>query len=440
MISVLSKPADQIDLADIRELIDSQVPEGDQIEFKECLPTEDGSPDRWVTHGDRIGRTARNKILEEAVAFANAYGGALVLGIVESGTRPPVTAQTSPIPRCLELAERLKQVFGQCVEPLIPSLAIFAVRSHGDDGVVIIRVAKSRLAPHRVEPTRQCTIRRADRCEKMTMREIQDLTLNTSRGLERLEQRLQRRSERFAEEFKRLKTPEHAYGIRVTAVPVGDEIQFDRVYREYNLCKKLREPWHFVSMKSGQHTSRLECPSLVDVWRPRLRSARNEYRQGASIVNFQMYREIHCDGIVEIGLTNCEVFDYGMISGPRVYSSWPIVLFSNLLVWADRVRNGALFPMAEYAVEAELSIRGDGVMITTSGHDGFYVPSGSTDSRSISIRYPGELPGGPRYSLGEQSEITDLIEIFDRDLWNSLGQDVGQEERSFVIENWDGSS
>lgn len=72
MISVLSKPADQIGVADIQELIDSEVPEGDQIEFKEALSTKDGSPDRWVTGADKIGDRARNEILEEAVAFANA--------------------------------------------------------------------------------------------------------------------------------------------------------------------------------------------------------------------------------------------------------------------------------------------------------------------------------------------------------------------------------
>ena len=51
-------------------------PETDQIEFKEHLSTKGDSDDRWITHGDRIGDKARNELLEEAVAFANAYGGA----------------------------------------------------------------------------------------------------------------------------------------------------------------------------------------------------------------------------------------------------------------------------------------------------------------------------------------------------------------------------
>ena len=172
MIAVLSKPLDQIGPGDLKELIDSEVPEGEQVEFKESLRTRsDGTPDRWMTHQDGIGDRARNELLEEAVAFANAYGGALVLGIAESGTRPPVGAGISPIPRCADLAERLKLMFRDCVEPQIPRIDIFAVPTEDDDGgVVVIRTGRSRMAPHRVKPTRKCPIRRSDRCEEMTMR------------------------------------------------------------------------------------------------------------------------------------------------------------------------------------------------------------------------------------------------------------------------------
>ena len=45
MIEVLSKPADQIDIDDIKALIASEVPEGEKIEFPEELPAKgEGSP------------------------------------------------------------------------------------------------------------------------------------------------------------------------------------------------------------------------------------------------------------------------------------------------------------------------------------------------------------------------------------------------------------
>ena len=164
-------------------------------------------------------------------------------------------------------------MFRDCVEPQIPRVEIVAVPTCGDGGVVVIRTGRSRMAPHRVKPTRKCPIRRSDRCEEMTMREIQDLTLNLSRGLERLERRLRMRSERFAREFKCLATPDQAFGIRATAVPIGEDIQFDRVYGEDNLY----EPWHRISLITEGDKTELEFPYWRGSWRPLLRAARSEY-------------------------------------------------------------------------------------------------------------------------------------------------------------------
>ena len=329
MIAVLSKPLDQIGPGDLQELIDSEVPEGEQIEFKEALSTRGDSPDRWVARGDRIGDKARDEILEEAVAFANAYSGALVLGIAESETRPAVAATISPIPRCADLAERLKLVFRDCVEPQIPRIDIFAVPMTEDgDGVVIIRTGRSRMAPHRVKPTRKCPIRRADRCEEMSMREIQDLTLNLSRGLERLERRLTHRSERFAEELNSLESPDQAYGIRVTAAPVGEDIQFERVYGE----DKLYEPWHSVSLSTDKSETKLEIPLWGSLWRPVLRGARCDNFGRPSGDQLEIYREIHCDGVIEIGIVDCRLQRPGVHDLLILDCEWLMFAFANLLV------------------------------------------------------------------------------------------------------------
>ena len=48
MIEVLSKPAHQIGISDIESLIVSNVPEGEQIEFKESLSTEKDTVDPWM--------------------------------------------------------------------------------------------------------------------------------------------------------------------------------------------------------------------------------------------------------------------------------------------------------------------------------------------------------------------------------------------------------
>jgi len=63
-------------------------------------------------------------------------------------------------------------VFRDRVELQLPRLEVFAVATKEENGVIILRIGRSRLAPHRVTKTLVCPVRRSDRCEAMTMREI----------------------------------------------------------------------------------------------------------------------------------------------------------------------------------------------------------------------------------------------------------------------------
>ena len=314
MIDILTKPADQLDINDLQALIDSRVQEDERIEFKRDLSVKKGQKDSWYDN-QKLGDKARDVILEESVAFANAFGGALILGIEENESRngPGVANEISPIPHCADLASRLESVFGNCVEPHIPGLEVIPIKTDVDAGAIVIRVSRSRLAPHRVVPSLVCPIRRSDRCEKMTMREIKDLVLNLARGTEKLDTLLTERSERFEEEFRGFSDwNQDAIGIRATAVPLGDEIWFDPSH------EALRDElaWHSVIASSGDDLCELEggslkIPAAAKDWRPILRGARMEkyshprYLADAALnVTKKVYREIHCNGLVELGLTS----------------------------------------------------------------------------------------------------------------------------------------
>ena len=427
MIPVLSKSRDEIDISDIQDLIDSEVPEGEQIEFKETLPAKKGTIDPWMSGGN-IGDRAKNVILEEAVAFANAHGGALLLGIKESVSKPPIASEISPIPRCAELAEGLKMVFRDRVEPQLPVLDIFAVPTESENGVVIIRVGRSRLAPHRVTKTLVCPIRRADRCEEMSMREIQDMTLNVSRGLERLDKRLTERSERFQEEFKRLETPEDAFGFRMTAAPVGDEIWFDRVFGEGKIIKKFNLPWYTVEQQSNGNGRVFNYPSDLppQFWRPILRGTRGEhdFEHDSNGRNYNGYKELHCDGLVEWGFVARRKFSNGdSYSFP---SDLIVSMFANLLVSTNHIRHQADAPIAEYVLEVEICVRG----FPTSVRTNIVCKRGWE-------REQGKLQPGskifPRYPLGNSDGTLELLTLFHRDFWNLLGEDVGPAENNLRI-------
>lgn len=435
MIDVLSKPADRIGVEDIRALIDSEVPEGEQIEFKRALPAEKSKSDPWMDGKSGIGNYARDSILEEAVAFANAHGGALLLGIGESTTptKSAIAASISPIPRCAGLAERLKLAFRDCVEPHLPMLEIFSVATENDRGIIVIRVGRSRLAPHRVSTTRHCPVRRSDRCERMTMREIQDMTLNLSRGLERLERRLKERANCFPPEFQRLATPDDAWGLRLTAAPVQDDLRIEHVFQEGAIVKDLDAPWRRI-LYQGNEFEGLHESWIPRCWRPKLRAARAEVEPnftGRSQFR-NSFREIYCDGLVEFGFAHVRVYPH-LKHDPEgrevalLSPELPAEMFANLAIWADHIRRQVNSPSAEYALEIEIYVVGYAVPV-------------SAEPIPFYERNPPQLSPGtitfPRYSLGESASIPNLISLFYRDFWHYLGQDTSIEESLFTVRDW----
>ena len=424
MTAVLTKPADLIDAGDIRALVNESVQESAQIEFKESLPARgSGGPDPWMRGDGRIGDRARNEILEEVVAFANAYGGALVLGIAESRSKPPVAADVAPLPRYAELAERFRQVFGACVDPPLPVLEVVTVPTDGDNGVILFRTGRSRLGPHRVKPTLECPIRRDDRCEALSMREIQDMTLNLARGTERLERRLRERSKKFEKEFERLETPDDAFGFRATAAPVGDEIRFGSVYSGGNLIEELRSPEVEIERGSSDRDSRLRTIRSshgmhFHDWRPMLRAARvqDSHNRDRS-VQVYAYAEIHADGLLEWGfLSNRLIRGFHSNETPVAMnfdSETPVSTLARLLVWADRVRQQASAPGAEYAIQPQFRVTADSVSV------------GGDDNRFVVGTIKRNDTDFPLYPLVALGEIDKTVSRFERDFWNYFGQDPG---------------
>ena len=349
LIQVLSKPADQIDIHDIESLIELSVPEGEHIEFKEALPAGGKLPEPWTNGQNEIGDRAKNTILEETVAFANAHGGALVLGIKESGSKPPVAKKIKPVPRCGDLADRLKLVFSRLRRTAAPFHRDLRDREGGRSwcGRPSRGAVKAGTSPnHQNARLSRSTFRPAG--EKMTMREIQDMTLNVARGLERLNGRLNERHERFLREFQRLPP---GYGLRMTAVPVVEDLQLDRVVRGHSIIPELKEPWRKVSWRTPETERELAWIWSIDPsdWRPMLRAARAE---SGNSTGYRSYREIHWDGLLELGFVG-----QGQESRD-LYHDWPIVIFANLAVWADLVRRYANAPSAEYAIEFRANCSG----------------------------------------------------------------------------------
>lgn len=431
MIDMLTKPSGEIGLRHIQALIESEVCEDEQIEFKEGLSTKGEHLDPWIEGQERIGERAKNSILLEAVAFANAFGGAVFLGIRESETKPAIAIGITPILQCEDFAERLKLLFRDRVEPQLPQVEVVGIPTEGEGGVVVIRVSRSRLAPHRITKTRICPIRRADRCEEMSMREIQDMTLNTRRGLERVDAVLCERSHRFAKEFHRLATPDHAVGFRLTGVPIGEDIRLDKVFQNNSIVPDL-DISRIRIFRRDENGDQHQVLGLQEVfgfspggWRPILRATRAEdnHRLSDAELHSMYYLECHSNGLVELGFLSIRMREAvpGIPSGPIILPAGsPTAEFMNLAIWIERVRNAAASPTAEFAIEVEVKSMGENIPV---GHD--------------KVEKFGEIQQSlifPRYSFVDSMEISFLAAVFETDFWHSLGRDVGRLQGKLMVD------
>jgi predicted HTH transcriptional regulator len=146
---MFGRPIGAVTADDIDRICKAAVRESDVVEFKESLPGKNG-PDAWHQGKTEVGTAARDKIVSEVIAFANAHGGTLVLGIAETKDKPPRAERIVPVRECADLAGRLVHMLRDVVEPpFAPFPTVRPVETSGRDGVVVIQVAASRNAPHR---------------------------------------------------------------------------------------------------------------------------------------------------------------------------------------------------------------------------------------------------------------------------------------------------
>ncbi len=233
MLSLFTKPIELLTAEDATAVVGW--PESLTVEFKETLPARDGRTDAWLSGGN-VEQYARDKLFKELVAFANTSGGHLVLGVKETKDAPPAAAALAPVPRCVELAERLGRA-AQAVDPPIPLLLVRAIPVQGDAGVVVFRVPASRAAPHR-SPDKECYVRRGTKSAPMSMREIQDMTLAAGRREEFVDARFAQAARQFAEWFATpLEDQPRAAGFRITAMPVSTRFDLGRLYGRDDLVR-----------------------------------------------------------------------------------------------------------------------------------------------------------------------------------------------------------
>ena len=208
------KAIEFITIEDVRQLIVDGVSESLSIEFKLDIPVspeeqkaqraKDPSlsvPRGWQGFGS-ISNFGRDALAEEIVAFANADGGTLVLGMEETEAAPPRASRLNVLPNVFDLERRLRDAFNDCIEPRLPYLAVRSLVTENDgSGVVLIETSPSSLGPHWVKKSRKPTIRREDRCDTLSMPELHDMVLRRARSLDEAAARQVEERSRFQKHF-----------------------------------------------------------------------------------------------------------------------------------------------------------------------------------------------------------------------------------------------
>ena len=413
---MFDKPLRSLTAADVLRVCEEAVQEDANVEFKRTLAAKNGKDDVWICGGDAIGDHARNDLVKEVVAFANAYGGTLILGMDESGDKPARAAAINALPKCHDLAERLRLVFRDMIEPRLPRVDAVGIETGGQgEGVVVVQVPRSRSAPHRHKGDWQCYFRHADRSEKMPMHEIQDLTLRVRQGVEEIEEKFAMARREFLTAVDHVQgivaagpEPEPVCGMCASLVPL-EPVNIDHVHRDQGAKPT---PLDTKASFGGSEHTLLRMPLFSGAWRPTLRGS---VKTDGSIREKSIASiEVNDDGFIQTYLI---VEKDSSFEELIIFPSWCEALFVNSLLFAERFRAAARAPAAEYGLEFVLSARGSVARIGAYGH-------------GYPFRFRGTVREGdhafPRYSIGAREDFGDLASLFDRDFWNLAGEDYDQ--------------
>ena len=125
---------DEINLDTLQRLVDDEVPEDRQLEYKRELNIS--------------SREHKREFLADVSAFANADGGHLIYGIAE---REGIPAEACGIQRTAsddEMQQQIQNLVRDGVEPNIHGINIKAVDMNGDRIVLVINIPSSWSKPH----------------------------------------------------------------------------------------------------------------------------------------------------------------------------------------------------------------------------------------------------------------------------------------------------
>ena len=254
-----------------------------------------------------------------------------------------------------------------------------------------------------------------------------------ARQRRRLNRKLKERAKRFEDEFQLLDTPDDAFGLRVTAVPVPDDLALQPLSRHpKRLVDKLEVPNVTVTrlVKDQGKPLNVIPPPRSDYafsssgWGAMLRAVRSDNHSVGSnnvMPHQYSYIELHRDGLVEFGFLNSlklgtERSGQGYL---MLFSDHAVGGMAKVLPWVASLRRFAGLPDTEYSVQAVICVKGKRTVLYPPGPE-----------RAFGVGFfAGRIKRGvttlPELSFGQDADVAELLSTFEHDLVNAGGRDYG---------------
>lgn len=403
-------PLSDLTWADVEALIAGQVEEGPTIEFKRELPSKDPKGDRWMQRQDGIGDHARDTIANEIVAFANAYGGTVLIGIEETAEKPPrATVGGTLVPAAAQFVDRFDRALRDRIDPPIAGLELKAISDPNNPtaAVVAIRTPASSLAPHGVGRPPATYVRRGASSEPMSMRDLQNTFWEARTSIERISQvRAERRSvtDRMVElqgigalgapAFSGL-PPDNPYiAFRCTCIP-------EHSFKLGGIAGRLsQKTWLAARSLDGEMGAFGRDPIIR--WQPAAHAVWAEDGEARHFARW-LARD---DGTFD--LNGVRVRNEPRFGG-TFYPGWFAISALQTILMADRLRRLAMASDVPLIVDCEIRKWGDVVVATDDAMSGHGIG-----------RMQEVTAIGP-YSFGSRASIQSTFREMEAEIWYAMG-------------------
>ena len=331
----------------MEELIALRYPESYTVEYKRFLPNERGQPDAWDQGGSKIGRYARDEILAELIAFANADGGTLILGMDETKEKPPrATGPLWPQREVRELQKRFEDAIRDGIDPPLSVFQVHPIELDDSNGILVFRVGPSRMAPHRVASASQAFMRRGASTVSMTMREIQEHAVYMNYRNRSMERDFEREFQDFLK--WRSEVDPITTGFCITALP------FDRLPEAPRLFDPKQNPFEMRNFNleiDGVPTGLAAAHMMTGGTQPILRGVGSEYR-GLPVTH--KIEKMQSGRIRLWYLRSHGAAVFTAFDPEKFYHGWLLGAAANVLTFIERHRTSVGMPEAEYGIQIVL--------------------------------------------------------------------------------------